>query len=118
MEKPSTHLKVSRSDSVSVVEFADRKILDELDIYEIGEELNHIIDSEPGIKLLLDFRNVDHMTSSALGMLITVRNKVQEHSGKLRLANINRQIFEVFKITRLNKVFEIFDNTEEALVGF
>jgi anti-sigma B factor antagonist len=118
MEQPSTHLRVKKSERVSVVEFADRKILEELSIQEIGEELDRLIDGQPGIRLLLNFRNVDHLSSAALGMLITLNKKVKEQNGTLKLSDINRQIFEVFKITRLNRVFDIHDTAEQALAGF
>ncbi len=118
MEQPSTHLRIKRANGVSVVEFADRKILEELSIQEIGQELDALVEGEPGIKLLLNFRNVDHLSSAALGMLITLKNKIKEQNGALKLSDINRQIFEVFKITRLNRVFEIHDTAEQALSGF
>ena len=118
MEQPWSHLKIKRTNEVSVVEFADRKILEELAIQEIEEELHQVVDSEPGIKLLLNFKNVDHLSSAALGMLITLNKKVKETNGELKLSDINRQIFEVFKITRLNRVFEIHDTAEQAVALF
>lgn len=118
MEQPSSHLRIKRSDDVSVVEFADRKILEELAIQEIGEELHQVVESEHSIKLLLNFKNVDHLSSAALGMLITLNKKVKEQSGDLKLSDINRQIFEVFKITRLNRVFDIHDTADQALARF
>ncbi len=118
MEQPSSHLKIKRSDSISVVEFADRKILEELSIQEIGEELDVLVESEPGVKLLLNFKNVDHLSSAALGMLITLNKKIKERDGDLKLSDINRQIFEVFKITKLNRVFDIHDNADDAMAAF
>ena len=118
MEQPSSHLKIKRADGVALVEFADRKILEELSIQEIGDELTQLVDTEPGIKLLLNFKNVDHLSSAALGMLITLNRKVQEQNGLLKLSDINRQILEVFKITKLNRVFEIHDTAAQALSGF
>jgi anti-sigma B factor antagonist len=118
MEQPSSHLRIKRAEDVSVVEFADRKILEELAIQEIGEELHQVVDCEPSIKLLLNFKNVDHLSSAALGMLIRLNKKVKEQNGDLKLSDINRQIFEVFKITRLNRVFDIHDTADEALAQF
>jgi anti-sigma B factor antagonist len=118
MEQPSSHLKIKRTDGVSIVEFADRKILEELSIQEIGEELQQVVSAESGIKLLLNFTNVDHLSSAALGMLITLNKKVKEQKGDLKLSNINRQIYEVFKITRLNRVFDIHDTAEQAQSTF
>jgi anti-sigma B factor antagonist len=118
MEQPSSHLRIRRSDNVSIVEFADRKILEELSIQEIGEELHQMVESESGIQLLLNFKNVDHLSSAALGMLITLNKKVKEQNGDLKLSDINRQIFEVFKITRLNRVFDIHETADQALSQF
>jgi anti-sigma B factor antagonist len=118
MEQPSSHLKIKRAGAVSIVEFADRKILEELSIQEIGDELRGLAESEPGPQLLLNFENVDHLASAALGMLITLHKKVQDHHGALKLSNINRQIFQVFRITRLNRVFDIHETAEQALNSF
>lgn len=118
MEQPSSHLIIKRTNGVSVVEFADRKILEELSIQEIGEELHRLVEAEPGIKLLLNFKNVDHLSSAALGMLITLNKRIKESNGSLKLSNINRQILEVFKITRLNRVFDIHETAEDAMDAF
>ena len=40
------------------------------------------------------------LASAALGMLITLHKKVQEQQGELKLSNINKQIYQVFRITR------------------
>ena len=118
MEQPSTHLKIKRTGNVSIIEFADRKILEELSIQEIGDELRRLAESETGARLLLNFENVDHLASAALGMLITLHKRVQERNGALKLSNINRQIFQVFRITRLNRVFDIHETAEKALEAF
>lgn len=118
MEQPSSHLRIKRENGVSMVEFADRKILEELSIQEIGDELDRVVQAEPGIKLLLNFHNVDHLSSAALGMLITLNNRVKEQQGELKLSDINQQIYEVFKITRLEKVFEIHPSADDALARF
>ncbi len=117
MEQPSAHLKIKQAGEVAVVEFADRKILEELSIQEIGEELKRLAE-RPGAKLLLNFENVAHLASAALGMLITLHKRVQEQHGVMKLSNINRQIFQVFKITRLNRVFDIYDTADQALEAY
>jgi anti-sigma B factor antagonist len=111
-------LRVKRLDKVTQVEFIDRNILDEANIQAIGEEIGQIIDAEPNPRLLISFANVDHLSSAALGTLITINNKVRDRAGQLRLANIDPQIYEVFVITRLNKLFNIHENTDAALKSF
>jgi len=118
MAEQPTRLKVKTVDDVSVIEFADRKILDELCILEIQEELTKLMESQTTGNLLLSFKNVEHLSSAALGMLITLKKKVEGKKGKLKLSDINPQIYEVFKITRLNKVFDIHPSAEKAQASF
>jgi anti-sigma B factor antagonist len=116
MPESSTRLNVTQIKDVAVVEFTENKILDEMNISEIGQALLDLADSRDRPKVLLDFANVDHLSSAALGMLINVNNKVRQNNGQLRLANIRPQIMEVFTITKLNRLFRI-SPTREAAVG-
>lgn len=100
------------------VEFVDRNILDEASIQQIGDEITSLIDSTPSPKLLISFANVDHLSSAALGTLITVHNKVKQARGQLRLSNIDPQILEVFMITKLHKLFEIHETEQDAVASF
>ena len=118
MAEQATRLIVKDLNGVSLVEFADRKILDELCIHEIQEELAGLVESKAGGNLLLCFKNVEHLSSAALGMLITLKKKVEEKHGKLKLSDINPQIYEVFKITRLNKIFDIHPGIDKARAAF
>jgi len=115
MTQERSHFTVRKSGDVNIVEFADRKILEELSISEILEGLTQLVASSRAIKLLLSFQNVEHLSSAALGMLITLNKHVGEQRGTLKLSNIAPQIYEVFKITRLNKLFDIYNTKEEAL---
>jgi len=118
MNAEASRLRVTEEDGVTRIEFVDRNILDEANIQRIGEEIAEIIDSMAQPKLLISFDNVDHLSSAALGTLITINNKVRSKDGQLRLANIDPQIYEVFVITKLNKLFQIHDTSDEALASF
>jgi len=118
MPEAKANLKITQEGDVHIVEFEDRKILDELTITQIGEQLTELVQAHPGIRLLLNFRNVEHLSSAALGMLITLERQIKEERGRLKLTDIRPQIFEVFKITRLNRLFEIHDTAEEAMQSF
>lgn len=111
-------LAVTEQKGIRLVEFTNNKILDEANIKEIGDGLNALVDERPNPKLLLDFATVDHLSSAALGMLINVNKRVKERNGQLRLTNIKPQIFEVFVITKLNKLFRILPTRPEALASF
>ena len=68
--------------------------------------------------MLLNFSNVQFLSSAALGKLITLDKKVKKAEGKLKFSNILPDIYEVFAITKLNRLFEIFDDEAEALKSF
>ena len=111
-------VSVTEQKDIRIVEFTNNKILDEANIAEIGATINTMIDERNNPKLLLDFGNVDHLSSAALGMLINVNNRIRQKNGQLRLAAIKPQIYEVFVITKLNKLFQILPGRGEALASF
>jgi anti-sigma B factor antagonist len=102
---------------VTVAKFIDKKILDETNIQIIGNQLFGLIDEDGRTKIVLDFSNVEYLSSAALGKLITMDKKMKGAKGKLRLCSIRPDIYEVFAITKLNKLFDIYDNQEKALEG-
>lgn len=118
MATGSSRLRVKHERDITQVEFVDRNILDEANIQQIGEEIAALIDASEEPKLLINFASVDHLSSAALGTLITINNKMKARKGQLRLANIDPQIYEVFKITKLDRLFSIHDNAEAALASF
>ena len=111
-------LSVTQHKDIRIVEFTNNRILDEANIQEIGHTLTSLIEERASAKILIDFATVDHLSSAALGMLINANNKIRESNGQLRLACIKPQILEVFKITRLDKLFKIFAARAEALASF
>ena len=118
MPRADSRLRIGQQDGITLIEFVDRNILDEANIQQIGEEIGELIDAAPNPRLLISFSNVDHLSSAALGTLITIHNRVKSKSGQLRLANIDPQILEVFVITKLNTLFEIHDSTDSAVASF
>jgi anti-sigma B factor antagonist len=118
MNPASNGLQITEQDGVSRVDFVERNILDEANIQQIGEAIAAIVDGSPRPRLLICFENVEHLSSAALGTLITVNTKVKARDGQLRLSNIRPQILEVFRITRLDRLFEIHGTADEALATF
>ena len=111
-------LEVSEVGDVTVVRFVDRKILDVTNIHELGRELFALVEEQNRKKLLLNFTTVEFLSSETLGELIKLEKKVKQHAGRLMLTNIKPEIYEVFAITRLNKLFDIRDEEAEALAAF
>lgn len=117
MEK-KRRILVEPHGSVDVVQFTEKKILDELSIKEIGEELFELVDTQKKSRLLLNFDAVEFLSSAALGKLITLNKKVRAIRGELRLCCIHPDIAEVFRITKLDKLFDLCKTQQEALSKF
>ncbi len=118
MEESKTLISVTNTDKdIRLVKLLPRQILDELQIGQIGDQIKTLIDSG-GNKLVIDFSGVDHFSSSALGMLITIQKYLEPSQGVLKLCFIRSQILKVFKITRLDEVFSIYKTATEALASF
>lgn len=111
-------LEIENVGDVTVASFVDKKILDETNIQIIGNQLFGLVDDDGCKKIILDFTNVEYLSSAALGKLITMDKKVRGAKGKLRLCTVRPEIYEVFAITKLNKLFSMFENRDKALEGF
>ena len=96
----------------------DKKILDEASIQELGAELFGLVEQQSMGDILLNFTNVEFLSSAALGKLITLDRKVKTSKGRMKMCNIRPEIFEVFQITKLNKVFDIRKDETEAMTAF
>jgi anti-anti-sigma factor len=114
----SQHLDVRDQDDVTVVTFRDARILDEITISELGQELFHLVDVENRKKLVLDFSRVEFLSSAALGKLITLRRKVHEANGYLKLCEIRPETLEVFLVAKLDSFFDIHPQQAAALASF
>ena len=108
-------IDVSESSNISVVRFKDQKIIDPETIQELGQELFDLVEKENRKKLVVNFSNVEFLSSAALGKLITFEKLAKRHDAKLILTNIAPEIFQVFAITNLDKLFQIKDNEADAL---
>ena len=112
------HLDVMEVGDVSVVRFREHKIVEDVNIQELGQEMFHLVEADGRDRLLLDFSTVDFLSSAALGKLITLDKKMKAHGGVLKLSNIRPEIYEVFAITKLNRLFDIRKDEAEALAAF
>ncbi|HEC03481.1 MAG TPA: anti-sigma factor antagonist [Phycisphaerales bacterium] len=108
-------INVDYMGSATVVSFTDEKILEEKDISELQNAIMSLIDSDAKkTKLILDFGNVRFLSSAVLGMLIRISKRVYEQEGRLKLCKLDPKIYEIFKITRLTKTFDIYSDVESA----
>lgn len=115
MEPIKPRINVEYAENATIATFTAQSILEEKDIQALRESIMSVIEQTERINLILDFCNVRFLSSAVLGLLIRISKKIYERDGQLRLCNINPKIHEVFKITRLTKIFDIYKDTEDAV---
>src|SRR3989338_5504004 len=89
------------------------------------------INSSPGIKkafdkliakkepkVVVNFSKVSYVDSSGLATLVEVLKNMRQYGGRLRLTNLSPKIKSLFEITKLEKLFDIVAEEEEAVSTF
>jgi len=107
VEQSGARIRVEESTDFTYVKLNDEEYLKDWQIKELQEEILPVIEEVKDRRVVIDFENVRLMSSAFLGLLIRVLKRTNEQNGQLELVNIKPEISKVFKITGLNRVFDI-----------
>lgn len=69
-------------------------------------------------KIIIDLSEVSYIDSSGLATLVEVLKKVKGYDGRLKLSNLADKVKGLFEITKLEKIFQIYDTVEGAISDF
>jgi anti-sigma B factor antagonist len=86
-----------------------RAILDDMAMASIRQDLLQQLDGHEVRDVVLNFRKVEYISSGALGMLMTLHQRLNQLGGRLILCNVAAGIAEVFELFKLDRVFTISD---------
>jgi len=114
MSKIRPNISIEYTEDATIAVITKEKLLEEQDIRSLEESIKYLIEQADRINLIIDFRNVKFLSSAVLGLLISISKRVYDRQGKLRLCNITPHIYEIFKITRLINVFDIYADLDGA----
>jgi len=117
MDSVKPRISVEYIGQATVLTVTDQKLLEEQAIGNLQDSIMSVVEQGDDQNLIIDFRNVRFLSSAVLGLLIRVSKRVYERNGQLRLCNIDPKIQEIFRITRLTKVFDIYKDLDSALEG-
>ena len=105
-------LKVITQNTARIME-----INGEVDMYsspELRDVLLQLVDARAPT-IILDFRNVVYIDSSGIATLVEVLQETGKYDGKFILTNLSDKVMDVFELSRLDKVFDIYNSLEDAL---
>lgn len=83
------------------------------------EELTEYVDQHKPPRLVINFKNVGHISSEFIAAMIHIQDHVAGHEGTLKLSHMNQTVQAPFRITNLaGRLFMIYETTPEAIDAF
>jgi anti-sigma B factor antagonist len=79
------------------------------------KEFEEVIEQARGMNTILDLTDVPYMDSSGLGGLLKGYVASQKYGGKFVLAGVVLRIRDLLKLTRVESLFQIYANLDEAV---
>ncbi len=110
------NLKIEAVGSRMIIAVQEER-LDAHNSDELKTEMNRLF-SEGAKDLILDLKDVRFIDSSGLGVLVSGFKNASTRQGSLKLAGLQTQVRSMFELTRLHRVFDIFQTTDEALDSY
>ncbi|MCB1157446.1 MAG: STAS domain-containing protein [Leptospiraceae bacterium] len=108
-------MKLTTKNNIHVFRLEGSILQDEgekLDLY-FSELLGHAEN-----QIVVDMTEANHICSMVLGQLVFYKKKVNALGGDIKLIITDEDLLELFDITLLNRVFEIYSNMDEAQSSF
>lgn len=76
------------------------------------------LSEEGNLKLVIDLGEVSYLNSSALGVLISAHANYTKREGKVKLCQLNKNLENLFVITKLSLIFDTYPSEMEAVASF
>jgi len=84
---------------------------------ELRKAFDRIIKGDHN-KVVVDFAHVSYIDSSGLATFVEMFQRLKKIGGNIRFSNMDQKIRNIFEITKLHSLFEIFDTQDKALKDF
>src|SRR4051794_25248501 len=102
-----------------VVEIVTKSLLDTAELAALGADLYRLVDEQDNRRLIVDFGQVQFISSHAIGILATLHKKTAAlKGGLLILCNLSPRMLDLLKIVKLDKLITIKATQVEALRHF
>lgn len=113
------HLRVKDSADVAMVDFVGPQLMFSTEVVtEVGDELKAVLKGRDPAKMLIDFRNVQYLSSGMLAQLAGVAREVESSGGQLKLCGLGPVLRDALRIGQFDPYFAIYENAESALKSF
>lgn len=69
-------------------------------------------------RILLDLSGVNHVDSGGLATLVSLNSAALAAGAELKLVGVGTRLHDVLQTTRLNRLFQVYDDEQQALAAF
>ena len=76
------------------------------------------VSAEPGARLILNMQEVDYVDSTGLGAMVMCSTRLRKVNGAAKLVHVNRRNIELIVMTKIDTIFEVFDDETDAINSF
>lgn len=108
-------LEINQHADTTVVIFKTAAISDVEMINAVSSRIKGYIKEKQPQKIIFDFGDVKFFSSKLLGLLLDIRARLRSYDGRVILSSINPQLYRVFKITNLDRIFSFFPDKQSAI---
>jgi anti-sigma B factor antagonist len=108
--------KIRNVGDVAVVDLTGKITIGEGDVV-LREEVNKLLETDVK-KVLLNLNGVTYMDSAGIGELVACYKRAAEAGARLKLLNPSGRVSDLLSLTKLQQVFDIYNDEKDALVSF
>jgi anti-anti-sigma factor len=104
-------------ENVIIIEITERRATLEIS-RDFKESFLRLIENGATKKIIVDFQHVEFVDSSFLGAIVSGLKRITGMKGDIKIINLCPPVRAMFELTRLYKVFEIFDDQTDAVNSY
>lgn len=111
------HIKINNHNNIKEAIIEDCAKLNVINAEEFKTVLKAHL-ATPDTKLIVNFQNITFIDSSGFGALISLLKVARSNDCILKLCNINDELYKMFELIHLHKVFDIEENINRCISNF
>ena len=108
-------VEISQEGNAAIVAFKATTISSPEMITIAAKQIQEFINESHPSLIVFNFEQVKFFSSQVLGLLLDIRSKMKAYGGEVVISAINPQLYRVFKITNLDKLYRFFPDKESAV---
>ncbi|MCE5341614.1 MAG: STAS domain-containing protein [Planctomycetaceae bacterium] len=107
--------KITTDNAITTLSFNVASLAAGIDMDAVARQISDFIAKQKPQNLIVDFAGVKFFSSQTLGVLIDARKKMAAMKANMVISGINPQLYRVFKITNLDKLFVFYPDAQSAI---